>query len=79
VSTVSRFNRIADISGIEFNVGTGAGAQIDAAEFFSPVSVNHLEKASGNPVDRVRRNLDRLKDKLIVLELNRAKLAKKER
>jgi hypothetical protein len=79
VSTVSRFNRIADKSGIEFHVSARAGAQIDAAEFFTRVSVNHFEKASGNLVDGVRRNLDRLQDKPTVLELNRAKLAKQER
>jgi hypothetical protein len=78
VSSVSRFNRIADIPDIEFDVRTGASTQVDAAEFFSRVSMHHLEKASGNLVDRVRRNFDWLKVKLIVLKLNRAKLSKKD-
>jgi hypothetical protein len=39
--------------------------------------MNHLEKASGNLVDRVRRNFDWFNGKLIILKLNRAKLSKK--
>ena len=76
MSSVGRFNGIADMPGIEFNVRTRAGTQIDAAEFYSRASMNHLEKASGNLVDRVRRNVDWFNGKLIILKLNRAKLAK---
>jgi hypothetical protein len=71
---MSRLNPITDMSGIKFNVGTGAHTQIDATNHFSRINMKHLEKIGRNPMRRMQRDLDWFQDKLVVSKSNIAEL-----
>ena len=60
-------NTIADVSSIEFNVRTASRPHIDAADFFSGIKVNHLEKMGRHFMYGMRRNPNEFHDKLFVL------------
>ena len=58
VSTMSRVDRVAYVSSEQLDVRIGPDTEIDAAEFFSGMSLNHAEIISRHLVDGVRREID---------------------
>ena len=68
MSSVSRLDSVAYVSSIQLDMRIEPDTKIDAAEFFSGISLNHAEVVSGNFVDKMRCETDELQCQFPVLE-----------